>query len=255
MGKTVRARRAGAWCLCLSLLLIAGCGGGGGQPKLLGATPHAQPAEQAPLEFEYRLKPGDELRLVVVGEEAMSATVPVRPDGRISAPGAGDIVAAGRTIPEVTEELRSQLRRLIRYPEVSAMLVAHAAEEVYVFGEVEIPGAKGFVPGMTALHALGSAGGPRKTGRLSSVVVLRRTGPSEMDVYKVDLDAALDGRAEARDLFLQPYDLVFVPRTLIADINLFVDQFVRQNIVPFTAYIEGWKAFHVDEIYWRAGQP
>lgn len=251
MGHAILARLLGALGSGLALLLIAGCGGGGGQPELLGGTPHAQPAEEAPFEYEYRLKPGDELRIVVVGQEGLSATIPVRPDGRVSAPGAGEIQAAGRTVPEVTEELRAQLRRLLRYPEVSTMLVAHADELVYVMGEVETPGAKAYTPGMTTLHALASGGGPLRSGKLSSTLVLRRTGPSEMDVYRVDLEASLDGHAAARDLFLQPYDVVFVPRTLIADINNFMDQFVRQNVVPFTAYIEGWRAFHVDDIYWR----
>jgi polysaccharide export outer membrane protein len=218
---------------------------------MLGATPQTQTLDLAPLEMEYRLQPNDEVRIVVVGSEQFSATVPVRPDGRITAPGAGEIQAGGRTIPEVTEELRSALRRLLRYPEVSVMLASHAEEVVYVLGEVELPGTRPYLHDMTTLHALGSAGGPRKTAKMSSVLVLRRTGPNAMDVYQVDLEAALDGKPTARDLSLRPYDLVYVPRTLIADINIFMDQFVRQNVIPFTAYIEGWRALHVDELYWR----
>jgi polysaccharide biosynthesis/export protein len=244
-------RRVAYGLLCVLIPLIAGCGGGNGQPQLLGATPHAESSEFPPLEAEYRLQPGDEVRIVVVGNDEMSATVPVRPDGRISAPGAGDLQAGGRTIVAVTEELRSQLRRLIRYPEVSVMLVKHAEQVVYVLGEVEVPGAKPFVPNMTTLHAIGNAGGPRKTGKASSVVVLRRTGPNELEVYQVDIKAALDGEATARDFNLKPYDLVYVPRTFIANLNLFMDQYVRQNVIPFTAYIEGWRAFHADEIFWR----
>lgn len=231
---------------------MLGCGGGGGQPQLLGATPNAGTSEFPPLETEYRLQPGDELRIVVVGNDEMSVTVPVRPDGRISAPGVGDIEVGGRTIAIVTEELRAQLRRLIRYPEVSVMLVKHAEQVVYVLGEVEAPGAKPYVPSMTTLHALGSAGGARRSGKTSSVVVLRRTGPNEMEVYQVDLAAALDGKPTARDFYLKPYDLIYVPRTFIANLNNFMDQYVRQNVIPFTAYIEGWRAFHAKEIFWRA---
>jgi polysaccharide export outer membrane protein len=134
---------------------------------------------------------------------------------------------------------------------VSVMLVKHAEQVVYVMGEVSAPGAKPYVPSMTTLHAIGSAGGPSKTGKTSSVVVLRRTGPDELEVYQVDIEAALDGKATARDFCLKPYDLVYVPRTFIANLNLFMDQYVRQNVIPFTAYIEGWRAFHASEIFWR----
>jgi protein involved in polysaccharide export with SLBB domain len=251
---TTHRRRVACGLLCVLISLMAGCGGAGGRPQLIGATPHAEVADFPPLETEYRLQSGDEVRIVVVGNDEMSATVPVRPDGRISAPGVGDLQAGGRTIAVVTEELRAQLRRLIRYPEVSVMLVKHAEQVVYVLGEVEVPGAKPYVPSMTTLHALGSAGGPRKTGKASSVVVLRRTGPSELEVYQVDIEAALDGKATARDFFLKPYDLVYVPRTFIANLNLFMDQYVRQNVIPFTAYIEGWRAIHADEIFWRRAE-
>lgn len=235
----------------LSLLLplvavLAGCGGHPEPAALPGAGAQAPPPEA-----EYRLHVGDELNLMVVGQPEFSRIVKVRPDGRLDAPGVGEIEASGRTVAEVTEEVRTGLRRLIRYPEVSMMLTTYAALQVYVFGEVKTPGAHPYVQNMTALHAIGAAAGPMNSGKLSGVVVLRRTGPNALDVYPVNLDQALDGDAAARDLYLQPYDVVFVPRTFIADLNLFVDRFIRQNIAPFTAYIVGWQALHVDELYWR----
>jgi len=231
--------------------LLAGCGSSGGRPELLGATPHRLPPPEQPPQEAYRLKLGDELRIYVVGAEEFNATVEVRPDGRISAPGVGDVLVLGRTLDEVTEELRAQLRRLVRYPDVTVVLSEHAQDLVYVFGEVVAPGERPYVPHMTTLHAVASAAGPERSARLDDVLVLRRTGPQEMDVYRVDLAAARDGDVRAQDLALQPYDVVFVPKTAIAKINDFMDQYVRQNVVPFTAYIEGWRAFHVEEIYWR----
>jgi protein involved in polysaccharide export with SLBB domain len=191
---------------------------------------------------------------MVVGQPDFSRVVKVRPDGRLSGPGVGDFLAAGRTVPEVTEAIRSDLRRLIRYPEVSVMLSASAPEVIYVFGEVRVPGAHPYMPNMTALHAIGAAGGQKDTGKLNSVVVLRRTGPNELDVFPLDLERSIDAGAGARDVGLRPYDVVYVPRTFIGSLNLFVDKFIRQNIAPFTAYIEGWRALHVDDLYWRVNQ-
>lgn len=208
-------------------------------------------AQAPPPESEYKLHVGDELNLMVVGQPEFSRIVKIRPDGWLTAPGVGEIEASGRTVAEVTEEVRTSLRRLIRYPEVSMMLTTYAPLQVYVFGEVKSPGAHPYVQSMTALHAIGAAAGPQNTGKLSGVVVLRRTGPNALDVYPVNLDQAVDGEAAARDLYLQPNDLVFVPRTFIADLNLFVDKFIRQNVAPFSAYITGWQALHVNDLYWK----
>ncbi len=235
--------------LVTAMVLLAGCARNRPEPPSLRPTEEAEASSPEP---EYRLRAGDEIAIAVVGQPDFSKTVRVRPDGRMSAPGIGEIPAVGLTIAEVTEAVRAGLRRLVRYPDVSIMLTSSAEEVVYIFGEVRAPGAHPYLPNMTALHALGAAGGPRETGKLSSVMVLRRTGPSALDVYPLNLEAAVDGALITRDITLRPYDVIFVPRTLIAQINLFVDQFVRQNITPFSAYLEGWRAFHADEIYYRA---
>ncbi len=196
----------------------------------------------------YRLRPGDELKIVVINQPQFTTGAKVGPDGKLMLPGAGEIQAAGMTLTELNDEVRSRLSRLLRYPEVSVLLTKYSAQLVYVFGEVEMPGAQPFTPGMTVLHALGGAAGATTRARLSNVVVLRRRGPSDLDVYVVDANAALKGKMPAFDLRLEPYDVVYVPRTLIADINVFVDQFIRQNISPFTAYIEGWRAFNMERV-------
>ncbi len=201
------------------------------------------------LPAQYRLHVGDELLIKVLNEDDFSTQIKVRPDGMISSPGAGEVQAAGRSVSDVSDDIATNLKQWIRYPEVSIMLTEYAEHSIYIFGEVFQPGASEYNPNMTVLHALGAAGGAKGSGKLSSVVVLRRTGPSDLEVYRVDLETAIDGHATARDIFLQPYDIVFIPRSIIGEINLFVDQFIRQNIAPFSAYFEGWRAFNIDEIY------
>jgi protein involved in polysaccharide export with SLBB domain len=233
-----------SWLVLLLAGLVAGCGG---HPQPM---PLPTPGEEAPPpEAEYRLRPGDELNVMVVGQPEFTQIVKVRPDGRLTAPGMGEFDAAGRTIPEVTEEIRSGLRRLVRHPEVSVLLTAHATELVYVFGEVKTPGAHPYLANMTALHALGAAGGQKDTGKMNRVLVLRRTGPNSLDVYPLDLGKTLSADGGGRDVYLRPYDVVYVPRTFIGNLNAFVDKWVRQNIAPFTAYIEGWRAFHASDVF------
>ncbi len=243
--------RAAAFGVSVMLgLLCLGCGGGARPAPAL--FPPSVPESQAlPAQTDYRVHVGDELRVLVVDQPEFSAVVKVKPDGKVSVPGAGEVQAVGRTLQEITEDARTELLRLIRYPDVSVMLSSYAPEIVYVLGEVRVPGEHPFMPDMTVLHAVGAASGPQRSAKLKSVLVLRRSGPSSLDVYQVDLEASVDGNALGRDLYLQPYDVVFVPKTVIAGVNDFVDQFVRQNISPFTAYIEGWRALNMGDIYWR----
>ena len=218
---------------------------------------HPQPEPVAPVVAEdggrvtpavYYLQVGDELVIHILDEPELSGAVKVRPDGMISANGIGDVAAAGHTVPEVTAAIKTEYERILRYPDISVVLSDYAALQVYVFGEVRQGGAVEYTPNMTALHALGAAAGPVPSANLHSALVLRRTGPQELEVYRVDLDMAIDGFAAAQDVYLQPFDIVFVPRSWIGEVNVFVDQFIRQNIAPFTAYIEGWRAFHMNEV-------
>jgi protein involved in polysaccharide export with SLBB domain len=223
-----------------------GCGSGHPRPEPNGAAVGANGGRALP--GAYRLQVGDELAIHILDEPDLGGTVKVRPDGKISAKGVGDVVAVGCTVPELTAALTAEYERILRYPDLSVVLSNYAALQVYVFGEVRQGGAIDYMPNMTALHALGAAAGPNTTANLHSALVLRRTGPQEIEVYRVDLDKAIDGEAAAQDIFLQPYDIVYVPRSWIGEVNLFVDKFIRQNIALFTAYIEGWRAFHLDEL-------
>ncbi|MCA9758240.1 MAG: hypothetical protein KDA27_20770, partial [Candidatus Eisenbacteria bacterium] len=63
--------------------------------------------------------------------------------------------------------------------------------------------------------------------------------------YQIDLGSPLDGENFANDMLLRPYDIVYVPRTFIANVNVFVDQWFRQNLSALTFYLEGWDAYSV----------
>ncbi len=225
---------------------LSGCGSN--HPVPATDLPPAAPDGGRPLPAAYALQVGDELTIHILDQPELSGAVRVRPDGMVSARGIGDVLAAGRTVPELSAALRSAYGRILRYPDVSVTLSDYAELQIYVFGEVRQGGSITYAPNMTALHAVGAAAGVSQRANLHSVLILRRTGPQSLDVYRVDLDQAVDGEARARDLYLQPYDIVYVPRSWIGEINVFVDRFIRQNIAPFTAYIEGWRAFHMDQL-------
>lgn len=194
----------------------------------------------------YRLGVGDEVQVLVLGHPDFSRTVIVRPDGAITAPGAGMVHALGRSPEEVAAEIEERLKAILRHPRVDLLVASFGEHRVFVMGEVEIPGGHPYHKGMSAMQAIAKAGGILSTGKSGSVVVLRRTGPDEAHFFQLSLGEMLKGPDRGEDMVLMPYDIVFVPKTFIANVNVFVDQYMRQMIAPFSLYVEGWNAFNIE---------
>ncbi len=214
-------------------------------------TPTAPPAVEAPrdsivsAEMEaYRLGVGDEVQINVLSAPEFNGLAKVRPDGAITVHGVGEIHALGRTPAEVGREAEQKLSEFLRHARVDLSVTNYGESRVFVMGEVEQPGERPYYKGMSALQAVASAGGISGTGKSGSTLVLRRTGSGTAEVRKVDLGRSLKGEP-GQDIVLHPYDIVYVPRTLIARADLAIDQYLRQMIAPFTLYLEGWKAFNI----------
>jgi protein involved in polysaccharide export with SLBB domain len=86
---------------------------------------------------------------------------------------------------------------------------------------------------LSVLQSVTQAGGFKETARLNEVLVIRRD-PSAQEpiVIPVDISAVVDGSQTNQDIALMPFDVVYVPKSPIANVNKFVDQYIRQNI-PF----------------------
>ena len=98
---------------------------------------------------------------------------------------------------------------------------------VYVGGEVLEPGLFPLEGTMTALAAVIRAKGFRPTAHTKKVILLRDSGQGKAIVSVLNLDDAAKGRPDAQ---LKPFDVVFVPKTNIAKVNQFVEQYIRQVI-------------------------
>ena len=105
-----------------------------------------------------------------------------------------------------------------------------SGQRVYVGGEVTRQGLIDFTTGMTALQAVFSAEGFKETAQPSSVIVIRK-GPDNRPVpIRVDLNA-FDKENDGADFQLQPYDVVYVPKSFIAEANKFVNQYVERLLL------------------------
>ena len=108
-----------------------------------------------------------------------------------------------------------------------------AVQQVFVGGEVAQPGIVPLRGQVTCLQAILSTGGPKTTARLNNVALLRYVGEDKAEAFALDLTKVIGGKAQ--DTVLQPFDVVVVPKTKIAKVDLFVEQFINglmpRNIV------------------------
>jgi protein involved in polysaccharide export with SLBB domain len=224
-------RRPGfAFGLIISVLLLGGCGPAAVKPATLE---QANAISTRSAGGEYRLQPGDELDIRFYYNPELSTSVLIRPDGRISLPLANEIQAAGLTPAQLGQRLRSAYEQELRRPELTVIVRSFNSQKVFVGGEVASPGVVQALGPLTVLQSVTQAGGFKETARVNEVLVIRRD-PAAQDpiVIPVDIGAVVDGSQTNQDIALMPFDVVYVPKSPIANVNKFVDQYIRQNI-PF----------------------
>lgn len=160
-------------------------------------------------EQEYRLGPGDKLRVEVYKEEQLSQSLQVRPDGKITLPLVGDMTATGRTPIELRDALTSSLKEYVTNPVVTVIVVEATAAQVYVVGEVSNPGTQVMQGPLTALQALAQAGGLKEFANAGDIRILRKGSTGLQQSIDFDYKAALKGKIEP--VYLQPGDTIVVP--------------------------------------------
>jgi len=171
--------------VCLALLLL-GCAPGRGLPPI------------PPGSGEYRLGPGDAVRLITFGEDQLTGEFRVNDAGTIAVPLLGGMRAAGLTPAELEVSVAAALTRanLLRNPSVAAEVTAY--RPIFVLGEVNKPGQYPYQPGMTVVTAAAVAGGftYRAVNDYASVVRTRD-------------GIAIEGKA-ARQTFIEPGDVITI---------------------------------------------
>lgn len=167
-------------------------------------------ARQSAPAREYRIGPDDELHISVWKNEALSRTVPVRPDGKISMPLVNDVQAAGLTPMQLREVLRKSLAKYVNNPEVSVIVQAVKSFKISVIGEVWKPGTYEMAPQSTVLDALARAEGVTEFASRGRIVILRhQNGTTERVPF--NYKKAIVAGGEQENFYLRPGDIVVVP--------------------------------------------
>lgn len=199
-----------------------------------GSFPEIGFSDWTDAEPEYLLYPGDDIDIATPSAVELNRQVKIGPDGRIALPLIGQVLAADRTISEleyhIAEAYASQLVR----PNVEITLRQAGPLKVWVDGEVRNPGVYDMPGEIDAYQALVLAGGVLPTGRAQEVALVRR-GPGNVRMLRpIDLRAR---RAEV--LSLRRGDVLYVPRTRLAEIAFFFTQIRDALPVGFNYTING----------------
>jgi protein involved in polysaccharide export with SLBB domain len=214
--------------LALAPVLIAFLSACGGGPKMLAAPP----ATPAMGKTGYRIAPGDHLVIKLYYHPELNAEVWVRPDGFISLELAGEVSVAGQTPAQVDSVLEMKYGRKLVNPEVAVIVKNSVTLKVFVGGEVQQPGLVAIDGGMTLLGAIFQAGGFKSSAQLSQIVLLRKAEASSQPLTStLDVRGALQGKQAQANVALQPFDVIYVPKSGVARANQFMDEFV-EGLLP-----------------------
>lgn len=174
----------------------------------------APPVSDHTVVEDYRIGVGDMLQVSVWRNQELSTSVPVRPDGKISLPLVGDIVAANLTTAQLSSNIVAGLENYIRSPQVTVIVTnpssADFQRRVRITGAVHSPQSLPFREGMTVLDLVLMAGGPNEYAAANKAKLYRKVN-GETKVYPIYLtDLIQEGKVET-NYPLQPSDIVTVP--------------------------------------------
>jgi protein involved in polysaccharide export with SLBB domain len=240
----VVVKRLAAIAIMISLVCVG--------PVFGAAAPRDTPIDQIDWGQtpEYRIVPGDELGLNYGLREDLNSEMirpaVVRTDGRITVFPIGDVVAAGRTPVELQAELIRLLAAEYKQPRVTVEVVKSAASRVHVLGRVKRPGSQVVQSLPTLLQVIAEAGGFEDDAARNSVVVMRRVGLGSVSVSRIRVDRLMRGGG---DVPLSRFDIVYVPRSTIGNVGVFVEQFFSRISPAGSTVFLGWELFNLDKVF------
>lgn len=172
-----------------------------------------------PIAGDYHIAAGDLLSVYVWKDPDLTMDVRVRPDGKLTFPLVGTIQASGLTIEELEESMKEALKQYIKYPDVAVTVKESAGTKVVVLGEVLYPGVYPYKGAIDVLTAIGLAGDFAGTAKRESVLVISDNFTGKPKVRRLNVFRSFRHGAPGPDFMLKPNDVVYVPKTFIADWN------------------------------------
>lgn len=186
--------------------------------SLAAAQANGPPADQAVQKVDpnqYVIGPGDTLQIFVWRNPELTATVPVRPDGKISTPLNEDMVAVGKTPSQLARDIEKVLSEYVRSPTVNVIVTqpVGAYSEVQIIGQVTKPGSVPYRAGMKVLDAMLAVGGLTQFAAGNRAKIVRKDGGKQQQI-KLKLEALMNKGDMSQNLDLRPGDVLVVPESI-----------------------------------------
>lgn len=161
----------------------------------------------------YRIAPGDSVQIFVWRNPEVSTSVPVRPDGLLSAPLLEEVPAAGKTPAELARDLESELSTYLRDPLVTVIVngfVGTYREQIRVLGEASDPKSMLYRDSMTLLDVMISSGGLTDFADGNNATLIR-IEDGEQKEYRLRLDDLIRDGDISANVDMRPGDVIIVP--------------------------------------------
>jgi polysaccharide export outer membrane protein len=180
-------------------------------PQAASADPGTGAAAVPPHDNTYIIGDDDVLSINVWKEAEVSRTVPVRSDGKISLPLAGEVQASGQTPLQLEKLLAAKLQSFISEPEVTVIVTEIKSQKFNILGMVNKSGTFPLTSSLTVLDAVALAGGFRDFAKQKSIYVLRKNADGGESRLPFNYKEVIKGKNMAQNIKLQPGDTIVVP--------------------------------------------
>jgi polysaccharide biosynthesis/export protein len=206
-------------CFVLSAVAFAQAGQGTALPALPASASNAQPVTtQKPDNTDpkghdnsYIIGNDDVLSINVWKETEISRSVPVRSDGKISLPLAGEVQAAGSTPLKLEQDISAKLKNYIAEPEVTVIVQQVNSQKFNILGQVNRPGSYPIANTATVLDAIAIAGGFRDFAKQRAIYLLRQNADGTQKRIPFNYKDVVKGKNPEQNIKLQPRDTIVVP--------------------------------------------
>ena len=190
-------------------IALSGC-------SVLGGSTHPPaPASAGLTDYSYIVGPGDNLNVTVWRNPELSMSVPVRPDGKISAPLIDELVVQGKNSVEIARDIERQLAKYVRDPIVTVIVtgfVGPYSEQIRVVGEAAKPQFLAFKQKMTLLDVMIAVGGLTDFASGNSATILRTSEGNKL--YAVRLKDLIQRGDVSANVEMRPGDILIIPQSL-----------------------------------------
>ncbi len=215
------------FAMMLAVLLLVSCGTMVVNPvpvsdSRVRANAFPQPA--------YRIQAGDDLDVRFFYNPELNDRVIVRPDGCITLQLVGDLTVLDMTPSTLTSLLRERYEPIVQRTAITVSVRGFAAQRFYVDGEVNKPGLFPLTGQVTVIQGIALAGGCKDTARLNEIILIRRGQNNEPMAIPINLEEIVNGKNMGQDILLLPSDIVFLPKSPIANVNKWMTMYIKNNL-------------------------